>query len=395
MKPLIAILLCPLVTWAACPAGFSYYRTITFDHTQSGSTDAANFPGLLNATVAEWKTVGNGGHIQNTVACCANSVTVPADLVFYSDNGTTLTNWDCEAYTASTGAITCWFNVPTLSHTSDTVMYAFYGKAATTTYQATAISTWNSAHKAVWHLNAATSSNDPDSTTTGVTATPTASPTQATGQIDGSKTFNGSSQYETTAATLIVDPTATDMTIDMWINVAAFQLSGGLAQRVLTWQNVAGTKAFMVMLGQGGTEATFDFGVSGASGTQYWTNTTTWTTGAWHHYVATWTLSGAGQLIYIDGSSQALTSTSIFGYGGTDNITYIGNRSGAGTFFDGSLDEVRLSNVARSADWITAEYNMEKPSANMVTIGSEQSCGGSSVPPGQFPRIASRGLHPQ
>ena len=40
------------------------------------------------------------------------------------------------------------------------------------------------------------------------------------------------------------------------------------------------------------------------------------------------------------------------------------------------MDEARVLNVAESADWITAEYNMEKPSQTMVTLGSRIAMGG-------------------
>ncbi len=38
--------------------------------------------------------------------------------------------------------------------------------------------------------------------------------------------------------------------------------------------------------------------------------------------------------------------------------------------FDGQLDELRLSNVARSADWILTQYRDHDDPAGFVTVGA-------------------------
>lgn len=40
------------------------------------------------------------------------------------------------------------------------------------------------------------------------------------------------------------------------------------------------------------------------------------------------------------------------------------------THLNGSLDEIRLSNVARSASWITAEYNNQSSPSTFYSVGS-------------------------
>jgi hypothetical protein len=41
----------------------------------------------------------------------------------------------------------------------------------------------------------------------------------------------------------------------------------------------------------------------------------------------------------------------------------------------GSLDEVRVSNAVRSADWIATEYNNQSSPATFYTLGSESGGG--------------------
>jgi hypothetical protein len=77
--------------------------------------------------------------------------------------------------------------------------------------------------------------------------------------------------------------------------------------------------------------------------------------------------------LYINGTQQASGAR-------TSSVIYVTNGpligSVAGNQYAGVLDEVRVSNTARPADWITAEYNMEKPSQTMVTVGSRTALGG-------------------
>jgi hypothetical protein len=55
----------------------------------------------------------------------------------------------------------------------------------------------------------------------------------------------------------------------------------------------------------------------------------------------------------------------------TAGTTYFGfDNDGSGLRgFDGTMDEVRVSNVARSADWITAEYNSQKSPSTFYAVG--------------------------
>ena len=53
-----------------------------------------------------------------------------------------------------------------------------------------------------------------------------------------------------------------------------------------------------------------------------------------------------------------------------------GEEDGAGTavdqLFDGIIDEVRISSMARGADWIKTEYNNESSPGGFYAVGSEE-----------------------
>ena len=59
----------------------------------------------------------------------------------------------------------------------------------------------------------------------------------------------------------------------------------------------------------------------------------------------------------------------------------LGSDSGGGSVFNGLIDEVRISNTARSPSWILTEYNNQNNPSTFYTIGSEQGGGGSSPVP--------------
>jgi len=90
----------------------------------------------------------------------------------------------------------------------------------------------------------------------------------------------------------------------------------------------------------------------------------------WHHVAVT--RSGSTVGFYIDGvASGGGTMTGAFG-----NNAYpvqIGDSGFAGGEFDGLMDEVRLSNIGRSADWIRAQYLSMNNS--FVTYGQQETKG--------------------
>ena len=90
----------------------------------------------------------------------------------------------------------------------------------------------------------------------------------------------------------------------------------------------------------------------------------------------TWT-SGGQFIGYINGTQMNTTPASshnIGYYAGPLNIGAPAWVTVTSFLFNGKIDEVRISNIARSGDWIKTEYtNMYTP-WNFYYVGSEQSC---------------------
>jgi hypothetical protein len=75
---------------------------------------------------------------------------------------------------------------------------------------------------------------------------------------------------------------------------------------------------------------------------------------------------------YVNGTVDGSVSTTPQDLRNAPASTYIGNDAvNAGFFWNGSLDEIRISSVPRSADWITTEYNNQSSPSTFETLGIE------------------------
>src|SRR3990167_2791470 len=154
--PIITISLI-FTLWAIVPRGveaagngYLYSATITIDHTKVPNTDQTNFPVLVSGTYdgtggePDLRTTGNGGKVTDTGG---------DDIVFTSDSAcATLLDWEVETYTAASGVVNYWVEVPTVATASDTVFYMCYGNASITSDQSDPTGTWDTNFKGVWHL---------------------------------------------------------------------------------------------------------------------------------------------------------------------------------------------------------------------------------------------------
>jgi hypothetical protein len=188
--------------------GYANRRSITIDHTNVPNTDQSNFPVLISGTYSYLATTSNGGNVTNSNGY---------DIVFTSDAaGLNVLPCEQESYNASIGAVNYWVQVPTLSHTTDTVIYMFYGNSAITTDQSNKNGTWDSNYAGVWHLPNGSSLSVTDSTGVGNNGTNNGA-TATTGQIDGAGSFSGSTNI-TLGNTASLNVSG-NLTVEAWVSL--------------------------------------------------------------------------------------------------------------------------------------------------------------------------------
>lgn len=348
MKCLLLLLLLALPSQAS----FTFFRTMTIDHTKVGSTNQTDFPVQVSIAAQTYiKTVGNGGNVQNSSGF---------DINFFS-NSTLVTKlkWEVEFYDGSAGTLVAWVKIPTVSYTADTVFYMAYDDTTISTFQGDINGTWNSGFLEVFHFPNGTNLSAADSTVTGNNGTITLA-TAAAGQSDGAGSFSGTGQWVSAFASNI-SPTGTSRTITAWIKTSSTSREGIAATRPVSGANgwnfilnltTAGNLTYNHV---GGTLITKATGIG---------------TGTWFQVGAVFDIGANAATLYTNGAS--LGSTGTFGTDASSSFNGIiaAEQGDFSNPFTGQIDEFRISNVVRSADWVLSEYNSISSPSTFITIGS-------------------------
>jgi RHS repeat-associated protein len=344
------------VTQAQCTSnGYSYQRAITIDHTQVPNTDQTNFPFLFNTADPTLATTTNGGHVTNPNGY---------DIIFTSDPaGQNILNYEMEEYDPVHGQVVAWVRIPTLSHTSDTVLYVFYGNSSVTASQQNPTGVWDRNYVGVWHVaNSGGQLSLADSTSNGNNATNNGA-TATAGQIDGGMQTNDSTNATIGTPASLTNLVQGNATFSAWVNSVSG--NGG----AIMSKDSDGSAGWSLNL-DGNNNVWFEVG-----GFSYYLSSSIPTgSNVWSYVTVTLDQSAAqnGQAtIYINGSPSG-TASGVNGQTGDDSAetAYLAN----GYFFgplNGSTDEFRVSNIVRSPDWITTEYNNQSSPSVFYSVSTE------------------------
>lgn len=322
---------------------WSYRREITIDHTKVAG-DLINFPILVETTMDVSKVQPDGD-----------------DIVFTNSQGMKL-NHEIELYDGSTGELVAWVNITSLSSTSDTTLWMYYGNP-TCSNQQNKYGTWDSDYIAVFHMNGASYDAITDSTAnknnvTGVVGSPTY---QQTGKAGYSVQFPGTAWL--TFSSPIRD--SLPMTMEAWAKPTYFT-SGNY------------------FLSNGASAMDFDGGsginymdMDNASNNRYvhmWQGSSS--AGTWYYYGMSWSGGFNDNGIFYVQSTKTSIAPQSYSPGGSEYNLCIGvdawGASAGYWAFTGYVDEIRISKVARTDAWLRTSYNSINSSSTFVSIGEEQ-----------------------
>jgi hypothetical protein len=312
------------------------------------TTVLTNFPvyvNLANLPPQVWSTMRSDcGDLRITAS--DGTTEVPRELVS-CNNGT------------KTGEL--WFKAPSLSSGANTDFYIYYGNSGASDYATNATygaqNVWDSNYLAVWHYKDGSTLSATDSTSNAANGTIN-SATAGTGQVDGAASFNGSSGNITQSSSAKANVSG-NITVQMWVKPNSFSAYGNLFDK--------------------GSQYTAGINTSGYI---EWADSSNWSyanfgsrnigliTGVWQQLV----FAKAGGIIniYRNGSSaysasfgSSLTTTAnalVVGCYGDSSVC-------SANYFNGGMDEMRVSNIARSAGWIQTEYNNQNSPSTFYTVG--------------------------
>lgn len=337
---------------------FAYYKSLTLSEAQSGTADSSNWPlaicldGNVQAADTQLKDTNNGG------PCRPDGF----DIRPYSDiTLSTPLTYELVKYDGVNGKLEMHVKIPTLSTTTDTVIYLAYGDASLSS-DASSSSTWSNSFVAVWHWKDGSTLSHTESSggAYGVTIA-AGTPTAAAGDMYGGMGMSASNNATTAGTT-----NTAAMSMSAWVKLS--NASTGSYQAILShYQNSVSPTVFQqyFLTGSGKLES-----YVAATGTVSATGTTTVANNTWT--LTYWTYdSSDGMRQYVNGAADgtggangaALTSAAPRLTLGFNNVN--------GEPFNGTIDEGRISSTVRSASWVTADYNSQKPSSTFITWGTQ------------------------
>ncbi len=285
------------------------------------------------------------------------------DVLFTASDGTTKLSHEIEKFNPATGELVAWVKVPAVSSTTDTVIYMYYGNG-TAGPQQDPSNVWDANFASVWHLSETVADEGTataahlDSTSNGNDGTQNGNDETA-GIIGTAQDFDSSGD-RIEADSFVNYPTiAGAKTISLWVYMTNVGSSLHLSDLR------AGSTQVRIGNSNGGTSLdVFKF-----TGTKLMPSTVFPSLNQWHLISYTFGLGGSPHRIYVDGGEQGSGTVANDSGGASDS--FLLNASAADRHMTGIIDEVRISNIARSAAWIQTEWNNQVDPANFLTVCGE------------------------
>lgn len=358
MKKIISFYLLALPAFAA----YQNVRPVVIPHGHV-SADLTGFPMVIAGTYPYLATVANGGSVRSASGY---------DIVLASDSRcSSLLKFERVNWSATDGTVEFHVNIPTLSHTSDTTIYLCYGNSSVSSDQQNAAGTWDTNYTSVVHFQSGLALPYTDSIgNVSLAATGSSSPSAFSGKIDGGAWLNNSAGGVSLsgASSDLTNPSA--KTFEAWIKPTSFQ-SSAWPTGIIVYGKPSNVIYSMQLVSDGnGTDRVPAFTIDNGTSFQA-VDARPISPSAWHHLVGVTTPGTV--YIYVDGvqySAPASTPKS----GDSSFKLVIGQDAyddNLQSYFNGLIDEVRVSNVARSAAWVATEYaNQSDPNA-FYTLGTQ------------------------
>jgi hypothetical protein len=189
----------------------------------------------------------------------------------------------------------------------------------------------------LWHMNEATGTTAvTDSSGNNNTGTSSSSTNIATGNLGNARSFNGSSDYISTGSLAGFSTGNQKFTVEGWIKPTA-------TPSTRQWPLLLGgatTGNFEWLWNTNGTLTADNYGIGACAVTPK--------TGVWSHFASAY--DGNYIYCYLDGELVSTFATTSINF--TATTLKVGQAQVSEAYFNGSINELRISNVARSAEEI-------------------------------------------
>jgi len=332
--------------WWNTDWGYNRIITIESDYVD---TDLLNFPVmvLIPNSIGQYCDDGNS-------------------IRFLDMNNVTTYYYEIDEWNAS-GDSYIWVNVTGVQSDSDTQFLMYYNNTGASDAQ-DAANTWDDYFVGVWHMHDGNDSSGNGNT--GIdrnVSDGNAIANITTGKMGSAKDLElDDQQYLNVSHATSLN--LNDSTLEAWINMESISADMDIFDKTLASQTLR------FFFDQPADRLVFEVASSG----QALGNTSDLgSTSTWFYCAGTRDRLPGSELItlYINGTISGTPSASI-DEDATNNVELI---LGGTENFDGILDEMRISNVARNASWLNATYHTINIPTVFCTFGSQQAGPGVSL----------------
>jgi hypothetical protein len=270
------------------------------------------------------------------------------DILFTAADKVTKLDHEIEYYDQPRGELTAWVKIPFLSSLEDTEIYMYYANDDATN-QENSMAVWTNGYEAVYHIH------DDFVNSTDNRAATNVGTTTVDGIIADGQDFENAEDDRINTG--IWSVSGSELTIQTWAKLESYAETD--ARFISKASGTADQQhVFMLSTMNSGDDLRFRLktGTDDASGTSILITNSNVGLDNWHFLAATY--DGSNMKIYQNGALQgSLAKTGNLRENSWD--IFIGANPPAGTTrnIDGILDEVRISSVARSIEWLQTEYN--------------------------------------
>jgi biopolymer transport protein ExbB len=325
--------------------GWSYRKEISFDLTPKGADiagAATDVPVLIRLSLGNFQYFND-------------AKPDGSDFRFIAADDKTPLKFHIERFDPQTQIAFAWVRVPRLMGGASTdKVYLYYGNK-TAPSAADAAGTYDANQALVYHFGSAKGAPQ-DST--GYKSEPGAFDAEVNpaSLIGTGAKFSGAQTLSIPASGAVHLAANKGFTVSAWVRFEAAQSNAYVAQLA--------DQGKELVLGIADTQAFARY--NGGSQPVTLTQTTQLTTGEWHHLAMS---IGDGHLtLLVDGVDAGHADVQAQDIGGALTI---GGSAAKGAFYAGELDELEVSNAARSADWIKAAARSQGMVAPLVVYGGD------------------------
>jgi hypothetical protein len=348
---------------------YAFSQPITLNTSGAGiSSTLTNFPALVYIKEDALKSAVN----------CANNVQSPTggtngyDFAFTLAGSTAELFYQVDSFDPTTGTLLAWVQLPSAT-AANTNLTFYFGSTTPAHTAAFTAATWYSDYQAVYHFNegsaAATVVDATGNARNAAQLNTAIAPDEIRyklGLTGGGYQFNGITTSNAAASSIMQNastPTAMTgtFTLSAWVNT----VNTNADYKVVTNETNYGSGYKMSVKGASTSVMNLETEIRSSTYPasqllnvgQVTTTTNSTTNPVWHYIQSVY--DGTNFINYIDGVNNGTATGYAPGSSSSGiiiGLDYRGTSTAPEHVFTGVLDEIRVSNVVKSADWVKLEY---------------------------------------